>query len=121
MGNYRVQGGQRVVSNAQAHHIIPWQSRNHPVVQAAARGGFNINNGAHNGVNMTQRTGGQHHTNINHRGNHARYNAAMNGILDNIQRQNPNATPQQYAQILLQVTAQMRNNIQNSTSTRRIR
>jgi len=27
----------------QAHHIIPWQLRNHPLVQRAARGGFNMN------------------------------------------------------------------------------
>jgi A nuclease family of the HNH/ENDO VII superfamily with conserved AHH len=35
-----------------AHHLIPWQWRGHPVVQQAARGGFNIN-GRGNGLNVS--------------------------------------------------------------------
>ncbi|HEX9952129.1 MAG TPA: SpvB/TcaC N-terminal domain-containing protein, partial [Rubricoccaceae bacterium] len=33
----------------QAHHVIPWELRNAPLVQRAARGGFNVN-GPENGV-----------------------------------------------------------------------
>src|SRR5262245_12785792 len=38
--------GGAVGDEQDAHHIVPWQHRNHAVVQAAARGGFNINGAA---------------------------------------------------------------------------
>jgi hypothetical protein len=58
------------------HHIIPLQMSDHKVVQAAARGGFNIN-GANNGINLQ--------LSIHPQGaRHPRYNAAVSRLLDNL-------------------------------------
>ncbi|MEG2269128.1 MAG: AHH domain-containing protein, partial [Acinetobacter sp.] len=48
-------------ASEQAHHIIPWELRSHPLIQRASKGGFNIN-GSENGVRLA-----------NHRGSHQYY------------------------------------------------
>jgi hypothetical protein len=58
------------------HHIIPLQMSDHAVVQAAARGGFNIN-GANNGINLQLRVHAQG-------ARHPRYNAAVEALLDDL-------------------------------------
>jgi hypothetical protein len=62
------------------HHIIPLQTSDHPVVQAAARGGFNMN-GANNGTNLAFRVHPQG-------SRHPRYNAAVRTLLDNLAARN---------------------------------
>jgi A nuclease family of the HNH/ENDO VII superfamily with conserved AHH len=37
----------------EAHHVIPWELRYHPLVQAAARAGFDMNS-AENGILLTK-------------------------------------------------------------------
>ncbi len=51
------------------HHIIPWEAKDLPVVQAAARGGFNIN-GMNNGIKLSLKVHGQGVR-------HPQYNAAV--------------------------------------------
>jgi hypothetical protein len=62
------------------HHIITWEMKDHPVVQAAARGGFNIN-GANNGINLPLTVHPQG-------ARHPRYNAAIGQLLDNLKSLN---------------------------------
>jgi hypothetical protein len=62
------------------HHIITWETKGEPVVQAAARGGFNIN-GANNGVNLQLRVHPQG-------GRHPRYNNAIEKLVDKLNARN---------------------------------
>jgi RHS repeat-associated protein len=62
------------------HHIIPWEAKDLPVVQAAARGGFNIN-GANNGVNLSLTVHPQG-------ARHPRYNDAVMRQLEALGRRN---------------------------------
>ena len=94
----------------EAHHIIPWgkSTREHPLVQLAARGGFNFN-GVQNGMLMTK---------LQHRGlrtyHHNRYNTAVRIRMDFIARNTPNATPAQAARLLTDYTAKLRKGINRS-------
>jgi len=74
-----------------AHHIIPWQHRTHDLIQAAARGGFNIN-GRLNGIRLSSAF---------HFRSHARYNAAIGRKLDALWTNNPGLTSAQYANLLM--------------------
>jgi hypothetical protein len=67
-------------SGEQVHHIIPWETRSHELIQRAARGGFNIN-GARNGI----RLGTEQHL-----GPHKKYNDAVVKKLDQIWELNRN-------------------------------
>ena len=80
----------------QAHHIIPWQLRTHPLVQRASKGGFNIN-GAENGVRLA-----------NHNGSHRYYNQRVADYLNQLQKTNPNMTNQQAANSLKNFTNELR-------------
>jgi hypothetical protein len=61
-------------AGGQVHHIIPFQSRSHELVQRAAQGGFNIN-GASNGIRLPI---------SQHLGSHPRLNSAVSAKLDSI-------------------------------------
>jgi len=82
-------------SGWEAHHIIPWQFREHPVIQAAAHVGSN--NAFHmnellNGISLPK-TGGSGLP--QHLGSHPDYNTRVLESLDAIQGQlGPNMSPQ---------------------------
>lgn len=88
-------------SDAVAHHLIPWKFRDHPLVEKAASGGFNIN-GFENGVNITVSSG-------RHKGPHLRYNDAIETVLDSVHRNYPDMTSRQ-AQVVLSNYASMLKN-----------
>ena len=85
----------------QAHHIIPWELRGHDLVQRASRGGFNMNGGS-NGIRLGP---GQHW------GSHDIYNNAVRRKLDDLWRNNPGLTDEQYARLLSDYMAQLRKGI----------
>ena len=93
-------------TGGQAHHIIPFETRNHEIVQRAARGGFNMN-GANNGIrlDLTQ-----------HLGSHPKYNAAVTKKLDELLRVNPNISDLDAARVLQQYVDQLRAGLEKSTS-----
>ena len=80
----------------EAHHIIPWQLRTHPLVQRASKGGFNIN-GAENGVRLA-----------NHRGPHQYYTKRVTDYLNHLEKTNPNMTNQQAANSLKKFTNELK-------------
>ena len=92
-------------SGGQAHHIIPYESRNHEVLQRAARGGFNMN-GANNGIrlDLTQ-----------HLGSHPRYNAAVSRRLDAILLANPRISDVDAARVLQEYADQLRAGLERSS------
>ena len=63
--------------------MIPWELRNHPLVQKAARGGFNIN-GVNNGIRLPL---------TQHLGSHPKYSMAVLTKLESLNALMPNATP----------------------------
>lgn len=73
----------------QAHHIIPWQLRDHPVVVAASRRGFNIN-GLINGLPMRC-----------HRGSHDTYSRMVKERLDEILEEFPDISDDDAARELI--------------------
>lgn len=88
-----------------AHHILPLEHANHPVIQKAAKGKDNpfhiqeIDNGV--AVDAWQNT------------NHPAYNDRIKAILDNYNEINPNATPEQaivFLQGKMQELSQLINN-----------
>jgi hypothetical protein len=93
-------------TGGQAHHIIPFETRNHEIVQRAARGGFNMN-GANNGIrlDLTQ-----------HLGSHPMYNAAVTKKLDELLRANPNISDLDAARALQQYVDQLRAGLERGTS-----
>jgi hypothetical protein len=67
------------------HHLIGWEHKDHPVVKAAARGGFNIN-GVENGIFLDSRV-------VHPQGaRHPNYNARVGRELNELQRLNLNDT-----------------------------
>jgi hypothetical protein len=91
-----------------AHHILPLEHANHPVVQKAAKANGNpfqireINNGIE--VAAIQNT------------THPAYNTRFFAILENYQLTNPNATPEQAYSFLNQQISKARIAIQNLPS-----
>lgn len=83
-------------SSEQAHHIIPWQLRSNPLIQKAAKGGFNIN-GAENGIRL-----------VNHSGSHRYYNMRVNSYLDNVNQTYPNMTNEEAAKYLVNFNRELR-------------
>ena len=69
----------------QAHHLIPWASRVHDVVQKAAKHGFHMNE-VLNGIAVAA---------SRNQPNHNAYNNLIQIKLDNFASAYPNATPQQ--------------------------
>jgi hypothetical protein len=83
-----------------AHHLIPWSTRNHPLVLKAAQGGFNIN-GAENGVRL-----------LDHAyGGHLGYIKDVRGMLDAYQSLNPGLNPDQAAHLLRTVAGSLRDHL----------
>ena len=76
--------------SGQGHHLIPWELRNHELVQRAAEGGFNLN-GAENGIRLGP---GQH------LGSHPKYNAAIESALTRMIHTSRGLTNAQYARLL---------------------
>jgi hypothetical protein len=76
--DYRL-GGQ-AGDGLSAHHLIPWEFKDHPVVQAAARGGFNMN-GVENGVLLPRAVHPQGFK-------HPQYNSQVGALLDDLQTLN---------------------------------
>ncbi|MCU7839805.1 MAG: AHH domain-containing protein [Candidatus Thiodiazotropha sp. (ex Troendleina suluensis)] len=94
--------------NLQAHHIVPWELRSHPIVKRAAKGGFNIN-GRHNGVALST---------MAHRGSHATYTARVKGTLDGVweKTKHKNVYDWQYAQLLINLNRKERKTLLNLDS-----
>lgn len=63
-----------------AHHIIPWESSTHPVIQRIAQGkdAFHLNE-RYNGIALST---------LQHNGNHAVYRSRVTAVLDHIHSQN---------------------------------
>jgi hypothetical protein len=77
-----------------AHHIIPWEFNDHPVVEAAARGGFNMN-GVENGVLLSR--------DVHPQGfKHPQYSMEVETLLDDLHTINISDT--QTANVLRAVT-----------------
>lgn len=72
----------------QAHHLIPWATRNHDVIQKASKSGnaFHMNE-ALNGIAVEAWRNQPNHNNYN--------NLILTKLNDFINLQNPNATPQE--------------------------
>ncbi len=64
----------------QAHHIVPFELKNHELTKRAAKGGFNIN-GANNGIRLQT---------TQHLGSHPKYTNAVRTKLNSIIKNNPN-------------------------------
>src|SRR5262249_25414476 len=77
----RKMGGKASHPGEPAHHVIPWDLRDHPVIQRAAKGGFNFN-GRDNGIWLD--------ATVVHRPNdkHLRYTREVKDILDVLDVQN---------------------------------
>ncbi|MDM4015897.1 AHH domain-containing protein [Roseiconus lacunae] len=90
----------------QAHHIIPWQTRSHELIQRAARGGFNIN-GVENGISLAR---------TQHLGSHPKYNSAIIRKLDELLVNNPGLSDAQYADLLRGYVNRLRNGLERSES-----
>lgn len=88
----------------QAHHILPLEHANHPVIQKAAKAKDNpfhmneLNNGI--AVPSLQNT------------NHPAYNQRVFAVLENYNLTNPNATPEQAYLFLTQEIAKIRSKIE---------
>jgi len=68
--------------NMQAHHVIPYSQRNHPLVQLAAQAGWDIN-GLYNGIGLPDNDIlGVEMGLIYHSGNHPQYNTDVTELLD---------------------------------------
>jgi YD repeat-containing protein len=76
--------------NGQAHHIIPWESRSNPLVEAAARGGWGIND-AENGIRLAA---------TQHLGSHPKYNNAVEAMLNRIASKHPGYSDADAARIV---------------------
>ena len=99
--------GGTVGDNLQAHHLIPWEHRTHPFVEKAARGGFNMNNGGHNGVLLKPAI---------HQGvaGHPNYNYATRNLLDSLQREAASLTDEEAADLLIRNAGLLRMLILNT-------
>jgi hypothetical protein len=96
-------------SGDEAHHLVPIGLRSHELVKRAARGGFNFDDAAANGMALVfNRHRG---VNIFH---HNRYNNAVSMALDKQLRLYPDMTEHQAADFLLSWTDKMRHRIQRS-------
>jgi A nuclease family of the HNH/ENDO VII superfamily with conserved AHH len=91
----------------EGHHLISWEHRNHNLVQKAARGGFNINNGGHNGVMLDPAI---------HQGvrGHPSYNEAIGNLLDALEREAANLTDAEAADLLIRNAGLLRMTILNT-------
>ena len=92
--------------NVQAHHLIPWNLRNHPLVQLGAQAGWQMNE-AYNGMELS----GPHAV-----GGHPNYNDYVEELLDSYY--DPEMTAEDADQALMHVTSHMRYLIQSNDSTR---
>ncbi len=90
-----------------AHHVVPWKLRSHPVVQKAAKGGFNIN-GRENGILISTRI---HAKSLGH----PKYNARVKATLDGVwaATKHKNIKPWQYSQVLKNMTRKEKKFLQN--------
>ncbi|MBI2422018.1 MAG: AHH domain-containing protein [Candidatus Hydrogenedentes bacterium] len=96
-------------TGGQVHHIMPWALRNHPLIQQAARGGFNIN-GSNNGIRLTL---------AQHIGSHSQYNATIQVRLDEILQSNPDISEIDAANAVQSYTDQLRESL--LTASNRLR
>lgn len=89
---FRAALGVKPFENARAHHIVPVELRAHPIVQRAAKGGFNIN-GRHNGVWLSK---------VKHPSNHRGYSKRVKDTLDGIweKTKSKRIKDWQYAQLI---------------------
>ena len=92
--------------NVQAHHLIPWDLRNHPLVQRGAQAGWQMNE-AYNGMELS----GPHAV-----GGHPNYNDYVEELLDSYY--DPEMTAEDADQALMHVTSHMRYLIQSNDSRR---
>jgi hypothetical protein len=91
----------------EGHHLISWEHRNHNLVQKAARGGFNMNNGGHNGVMLDPAI---------HQGvrGHPSYNESIGNLLDALEREAANLTDAEAADLLIRNACLLRMTILNT-------
>lgn len=103
---------QEPLAGSEAHHIIPWQYREHPVIQAAAHVGsdnaFHMNE-LLNGISLPK-TGGAGLP--QHLGSHPDYNNRVEASLNAIQAQlGPNMSPQNALDKLTQLISNINTKI----------
>lgn len=106
-GRLRTQLGGTLHDGKNAHHLIPLEWKHHPLVEAAARGGFDINDADHNGHLMIRRK---------HRGTpgHSDYNAALRALLDAMHAEAGAITDEDAAALLLRTSHTLRRTIDSS-------
>jgi hypothetical protein len=93
-----------------AHHIIPWEWRDDPVVKAAAKGGFNMN-GTENGILLSSRNPRRIHP----QGfKHPDYNREVGEMLDKIGTRT--LTPAQAAKTLKNLAGALGKGLNNLTT-----
>ncbi len=90
-------------TNIRAHHLIPWQWRDHTLVKKAAKGGFDFNDPYHNGtlLDITNHT-------QNKRPSHPQYNQAIKDILDDLNAEYPDLSSEGAANLLLNLSDTLR-------------
>tara|TARA_R110002072_G_scaffold33030_9_gene100265 strand:+ start:11044 stop:18066 length:7023 start_codon:yes stop_codon:yes gene_type:complete len=94
------------VGEGQAHHIVAWESRTHPLIQKAAKGGFNIN-GAENGIRLGSNQ---------HLGSHPKYNNAIISKLNRLHEANPRMSSTEAASAINGYINQLRTGLIRSSS-----
>jgi hypothetical protein len=88
----------------EAHHVIPFELKDHDLIVYAASRGWNINRGASNGVALGNRTSPM----IQHNGSHPRYKNAVEAKLDSIMRRNGGLNDATFAEFSDYVSAMQR-------------
>ncbi len=99
-----------VVGNLnQAHHIIPLNKQTKSIVQKASKSGsaFHLNE-ALNGIPLSKAV---------HNGSHAHYDDLIQERFDFFNQANPNATPNQCYDFLVDLIQDIRTAIQNNPNT----
>lgn len=93
----------------QAHHLIPWATRNNTVIQRAAKSGsaFHMNE-ALNGIAVAA---------WRNQPNHTAYNNLINTKLNNFINLNPNATPQECYEFLTDLIDNIRTWVVNNPNS----
>lgn len=98
----------------EAHHIIPWEFRNHPVIQAAANVGsdqaFHMNE-LLNGISLPTTLGGL----PKHLGSHPNYSARVEAALNDIETElGANLNPNNALDRLTNLATRIKNKIENT-------
>ena len=105
--------GSQVGDDLQAHHLIPCEYCDEPIIGQAERGGFNFN-GSENGILLPDNLGLSAQMNLpSHSGSHPVYSADVGTEITRLNQasQRYRWTPQQAYQAVTDLAGRLRNNI----------